>query len=321
MARHLEPARPGAARRERGLTTAVVWPGSWTRHSGPWAPPEAGDGVWPSCDTLYLMSALPSRRSVRDARRTLGLTQAQLAERSGTSRIRSLAWRALRPVTPGSATVAAVCERSASRWPSSSRGSAETSQTLLRTGAGAIPSPRSASTPCRLADLLSLPNPKARELISRARKVVDQWERDRTCSHHYISRWRALLGGGSWRRHVRCSSSTGGTGALFQNSPGLALGPRRREAGDLRRLFARARELCGKRLRRDGRARHPRTGGRGASTDGGLDRCRRLHQGRPGGSSTWPGARGGEPIRGRPRLLSRPISPRVATLPGSGGAR
>jgi hypothetical protein len=55
--------------------------------------------------------------------------------------------------------------------------------------------------------------------VRRARQVVDHWERERLCSWHYVSRWRALLKGS--REHVSRSLLDPGSwaDALFQNSP------------------------------------------------------------------------------------------------------
>jgi transcriptional regulator with XRE-family HTH domain len=165
---------------------------------------------------------------VREARHTLGITQAQLAQRSGTSRITIARLESASAHGARLGTVAAVCEALGLEVALVTRGSAETSQTILERERA-----RSRHLDLRrrhaalAAHLLSLPEPEARELISRARKVVDQWERDRTCSHHYISRWRALLGGGVEAAARALLESGGWADALFLNSPwSFALGPR-----------------------------------------------------------------------------------------------
>ncbi len=68
------------------------------------------------------------------------------------------------------------------------------------------------------ARLLAAPR-RASGLVTRARAVVDRWEREGLCSRHYISRWREMLAGpvegvaqallepGEWKD------------ALFQNTP------------------------------------------------------------------------------------------------------
>jgi hypothetical protein len=49
--------------------------------------------------------------------------------------------------------------------------------------------------------------------------VVDRWGRDRLCSQHYISRWRALLAGPVERVARALIEPSDWTDALFQNTP------------------------------------------------------------------------------------------------------
>ena len=69
------------------------------------------------------------------------------------------------------------------------------------------------------ARLLAAPRPEAAALVKRARSLVERWERDRLCSHHYVWRWRGMLEGPI--EHVAQSLLDAGewTDALFQNSP------------------------------------------------------------------------------------------------------
>ncbi|MCG6927534.1 MAG: hypothetical protein LJF30_19775 [Acidobacteria bacterium] len=78
------------------------------------------------------------------------------------------------------------------------------------------------------ARLLAAPQSEARELIAKARAVVDRWERDRLCSRHYISRWRALLAGPVERVARALIEPSDWTDALFQNTPWSFALPRRR---------------------------------------------------------------------------------------------
>ena len=77
------------------------------------------------------------------------------------------------------------------------------------------------------ARLLAARQAQATALIVRARSVVDRWERERLCSRHYVSRWRAMLegpGGATWPEAMLDPGDW--TDALFQNTPwGFALEP------------------------------------------------------------------------------------------------
>jgi len=72
--------------------------------------------------------------------------------------------------------------------------------------------------------LLEARAPLSKALVARARAAVDRWERERLCSHHYVTRWRAMLKG-SIARVAGSLLEPGEWGdALFQNSPwGFAL--------------------------------------------------------------------------------------------------
>ena len=76
------------------------------------------------------------------------------------------------------------------------------------------------------ARLLAAPRPKATALVVRARTVVDRWERERLCSRHYVSRWRAMLEGPAQRVAQALLEPGEWRDALFQNTPwGFALEP------------------------------------------------------------------------------------------------
>lgn len=75
------------------------------------------------------------------------------------------------------------------------------------------------------ARLLAAPAPEAEALLSRARANVERWERERLCSAHFISRWRAKLAGSVHRSAMALLKEDDRTDALLQNTPwGFALG-------------------------------------------------------------------------------------------------
>lgn len=76
------------------------------------------------------------------------------------------------------------------------------------------------------ARLLVMPGREAKALVQRARDAVNRWERERLCSKHYISRWRARLAGPVRRVAMALLDEGDWTDALLQNTPwSFALGP------------------------------------------------------------------------------------------------
>ncbi|MGH8701005.1 MAG: helix-turn-helix transcriptional regulator [Burkholderiales bacterium] len=69
------------------------------------------------------------------------------------------------------------------------------------------------------ARLLAMPAPEAAVTIRRARAAVDRWERERLCSGHYITRWRAKLAGPVRRVAAALVEHDDWTDALFQSTP------------------------------------------------------------------------------------------------------
>jgi hypothetical protein len=69
------------------------------------------------------------------------------------------------------------------------------------------------------ARLLSARRSEARALIADARAAVDRWERERLCSRHYISRWRAMLAGPVDNVARSLLEPDKWTDALFQTTP------------------------------------------------------------------------------------------------------
>jgi len=66
-----------------------------------------------------------------------------------------------------------------------------------------------------------LKEPKhARKLVRQASQVVDRWEREALCSHHFIGRWRELLSLPiATLAEAMCTDLDGWGKALRQNSP------------------------------------------------------------------------------------------------------
>ena len=80
---------------------------------------------------------------------------------------------------------------------------------------------------CALAArLLAARATQAAAMLRQARTCVNRWERERLCSEHYISRWRALLAGPVRRVALALLEHDAWTDALLQNTPwGFALEP------------------------------------------------------------------------------------------------
>ena len=56
-------------------------------------------------------------------------------------------------------------------------------------------------------------------MLRKARARVDRWERERLCSEHYISRWRAMLAGPVRRIAMALLEHDEWRDALLQNTP------------------------------------------------------------------------------------------------------
>lgn len=67
--------------------------------------------------------------------------------------------------------------------------------------------------------LLEARAPQAKALVARAHGAVDRWERERLCSRHYVTRWRAMLRGPIGRVAGLLLDPGDWRDALFQNSP------------------------------------------------------------------------------------------------------
>ncbi len=171
-------------------------------------------------DTLYRMRYETLRTSLRAARREKGLTQAALAARSGTSRvtIARLEAGSARDVRLG--TVASLAGALGLKIAAVPEGAGPALETLL-----ARERERSRRLDLRrrhavlAGRLLSARGREGRSLVATARGVVDRWEREGLCSHHYVSRWRALLALPAERLALALLDPGEWGDALFQNTP------------------------------------------------------------------------------------------------------
>ena len=170
------------------------------------------------------------RGQLKRARQQKALSQAALAARSGASRvtIARLESGARQDLRVG--TIARLCEAldlELSALPAGGQAAHETLLARERTRARTLE--RRLAHVLIAARLLASPRAEAGALVARASRVVDLWQRERLCSPHYVSRWRAMLRGP--REHVaRALLEPGAWGdALFQNTPwSFAFGPRAR---------------------------------------------------------------------------------------------
>ena len=162
------------------------------------------------------------RAQLRTARLHQALTQGALAARSGTSRV------TIARVEAGSAgdarvgTIASLCEALGLELAAVPAGARPALETLL-----ARERERSRRLDLhRRHAVLAARRPQATALVVRARGVVDRWEREGLCSHHYVSRWRAMLALPVERVAQALLEPGEWKDALFQNTPwGFALGP------------------------------------------------------------------------------------------------
>lgn len=160
------------------------------------------------------------RRQIREARQAMGLSQGALASRSRTSRvtIARLENGADQDVRVG--TLESLCAALDLELRASPVGGTTALEArLAREGEHVRRLERRLAHSRLAARLLSLPAAQAREIVRTAQGAVDRWERDRLCSEHYISRWRALLSGPIARVAHGLLEPGEWADALFQNSP------------------------------------------------------------------------------------------------------
>jgi transcriptional regulator with XRE-family HTH domain len=175
---------------------------------------------------MYHMRYTRLRDQLRRARRQQSLSQAALAARSGTSRvtISRLEAGSARDVRLG--TISRVGEALGLEVAAVPLGEEAVLERLLaREQERARRVDRRLAHAMLAARLLAARRAEAKVLIAAARAAVDRWERERLCSRHYISRWRAILGGPVERVARSLLQPDEWTDALFQTTPwAFALG-------------------------------------------------------------------------------------------------
>ncbi|MGE0452457.1 MAG: helix-turn-helix domain-containing protein [Vicinamibacteria bacterium] len=157
---------------------------------------------------------------IRAARREQALSQTALAARSRTSRatIARLESGSARDIRIG--TLSRLCEALGLELTAVPHAAQPALETLL-----AREQERARRLDLRrrhavlAAVLLAAPTPKADAMVRRARACVDRWQRERLCSSHYITRWRAALAGPRGRVARALLENGAWTDALLQNSP------------------------------------------------------------------------------------------------------
>ena len=166
---------------------------------------------------------------LRAARAQKGLSQAELAERSGASRVSIARFEAGADQDFRLGTLARLCEALGLELAAVVPGGQTASETAL---ARAQEDWRRLDRRHRHAllatRLLSASASQAQTLVAEARANVERWERDRLCSPHYIDRWRRMLAGPVSRIARSLLRADDWADALFQNSPwAFALEPAR----------------------------------------------------------------------------------------------
>ena len=160
------------------------------------------------------------RAQLRSARLSRALTQEALATRSGTSRVTIARLEAGSAGDARVGTVARLCEAlglELAALPAGARPALETLLARERERARRLDLRRRHAV--LAARLLAAPRPRATALIDKARSVVDRWEREKLCSAHYVSRWRAMLEGPVGRVAQALLEPGEWEDALFQNTP------------------------------------------------------------------------------------------------------
>ena len=157
---------------------------------------------------------------LRAARRERGLTQEALAALSGSSRVTIARLEAGSAGDVRLGTVESLCEAldlGIAIEPAGYGAALETRLAREREARRRLDLRRRHAI--LAARLLSVPKSKAETLVAEARAVVDRWERDGLCSHHYISRWQKMLTGSVARVAESLLEYGEWTDALLQNSP------------------------------------------------------------------------------------------------------
>jgi transcriptional regulator with XRE-family HTH domain len=148
------------------------------------------------------------------------MTQAELARRSGTSRVTVARLEAGSDRDIRVGTMVSLCKALGLELAAVSPCDRRTLETLLaREQARARRLDLRRRHAILAARLLATRERRAKALIDRARAVVDRWEREGLCSRHYVSRWRRVLSGPVDRVAQALLEPDEWTNALFQNTP------------------------------------------------------------------------------------------------------
>jgi transcriptional regulator with XRE-family HTH domain len=156
--------------------------------------------------------------AVREARNGKGLSQEALARACGASRITIARLEAGTEQDFRIGTLARICaaldlELAALPRGTKSRGDATRERELAQR----LDARRRHAA--LAAALLALDPAAAEATIERARGNVERWEREGSCSEHYIARWRERLKGPVRTIALRLLEQGDGSDALLQNTP------------------------------------------------------------------------------------------------------
>jgi transcriptional regulator with XRE-family HTH domain len=158
--------------------------------------------------------------ALRAARHAQALSQAALAARSGTSRVTIARLEAGSTRDFRFGTLRRLCDALGLELRAVPRRAQPVLETLLaREQERARRLDRRGRHAVLAARLLAARGPEAAALVRRARAGVERWERERLCSTHYITRWRAMLAGPVERVAQSLVEPGEWADALFQNSP------------------------------------------------------------------------------------------------------
>ena len=162
----------------------------------------------------------PLHALLREARRRKGLSQAALAEASGTGRITIARLEAGAAGDFRVGTLARLCEALGLELSAAPRELRPVQETLLARERERIRRLDMRRRHAALAArLLAAPPAESAAMLRAARANVERWEREQLCSRHYIERWRSLLAGAPRNVALRLLEHDDWTDALFQNTP------------------------------------------------------------------------------------------------------
>jgi transcriptional regulator with XRE-family HTH domain len=154
------------------------------------------------------------------------MSQAALAARSGVSRVTIARLEAGSAQDVRAGTLGRLCEALGLEMAVEPAGGAAFEALLAREQDRVRRLERRVGHARLAARLLAIHRPQARALVTRARAVVDRWEREGLCSDHYVLHWRAMLAGSVERVAQSLLEPGDWADALFQNTPwGFALPP------------------------------------------------------------------------------------------------